>query len=149
MYIWKCKLLKGVLNQKGLSMIEILVSFSILIIAFVSLSQAFPMGLSINKSAENSTVAYYLAQEKVEELMSTDYDSLNVGTIEAKQRLSLDQGNYLYNFQRKTDVIYVDGDMLDSLSDLGLKKISTIVYFNDAITKKEKAYTVNTVVGKK
>ena len=74
------KLLK---QQRGLSIIEIMVAFSILTIAFVGLTQAFPFGLSINKTAENSTIASYLAQDKIEELFSLAAICVNILEISA------------------------------------------------------------------
>ncbi|MDD5072038.1 MAG: prepilin-type N-terminal cleavage/methylation domain-containing protein [Patescibacteria group bacterium] len=140
------KLLK---QQKGLSLIEIMVAFSILVVAFIGLVQAFPFGLSINKEAENNTVASYLAQEKIEELTSLGYSGITAGTIEAKHRLSADPENYLYNYQRETIVSYVDGSLSEVEQDLGMKKISVAIYYINAIFKTEKSYNIATLISKK
>src|SRR3990167_663762 len=91
-------------KQSGFSLIEVIVAFTILAIAFIGLVQAFPFGLSINKEAENTTAASYLAQEKIEELVSSGYSNIGVGTIETRHRLSDEATNYLYNYQRETVV---------------------------------------------
>jgi len=135
-------------RQKGMSLIEVMVSFSILIIILVSLAQAFPMALAINKTSENATKASYLAQAKLEELNSLGYDNLSVGAVEAKHRLSADPADYLYYFQRQTDISYVDGNLADSVADTGLKKISVTVYYTNALSKTEKNYSTVTLISR-
>lgn len=132
-------------NKKGFSLIEVMVAFSILALAFVSLVQSFPFGASINKEAENVTEASYLTQEKIEELTSLAYEDINVGTIEERHRLSDDQDNYLYNYQRETEVDYVDGDLNQSETDEGMKKISVTIYYINSISKTEKSYNITTL----
>jgi len=130
-------------------LIEVMVAFTILSVAFIGLVQAFPFGLSINKEAENTTEASYLAQSKIEELNSLGYSDVSVGTIEAKHRLSDDPSNYLYNYQRQTTVSYVDGDLSEVGEDQGMKKISVTIYFINAISKTEKSFNAATLVSEK
>jgi type II secretory pathway pseudopilin PulG len=136
-------------QQSGLSLIEIMVAFSILVVAFTGLVQSFPFGLSINKAAENATIASYLAQGKIEELISLGYDNINVGVLEAKQRLSDNPADYLYGYQRQTEVNYVDSNLVDSLDDIGLKKISITIYYTNSISKIEKDYEIATLIVKR
>lgn len=136
-------------QQQGLSIIEIMVAFSILVMAFVGLAYSFPFGLSISKTAESSTVASYLAQAKIEEVISLGYDNINVGTIEAKHRLYDDTSSYLYNYQRETIVNYVDGDLNDAAEDNGIKKISCTLYFISAISNSEDSYNITTLISKR
>lgn len=129
-------------------LLEIMVSFTILAIAFISLMQVFPFSSSINKSAENATKASYSAQIKIEELNSLGYDNIGVGVIEAKHRLSDDAANYLYFFQRQTTVNYVDGDLQNSVSDTKLKKITVTVYYAADLLKTEKSYTTYSLISR-
>jgi len=133
-------------NQIGLSIIEIMVAFSILVIAFVGIAQAFPFSLSINKTAENSTIASYLAQGKIEELFSLGYDNMGLGVVEVKQRLDNDSDNYLYQYKRQTEIDYVDGDLVVSAIDTGMKKMAVTVYFNNAISNQEQSYNITTLI---
>lgn len=135
-------------NNSGMSLIESMVAITILMVAFISLMQAFPFGLAINKTSENATKASYLTQDKIEELYSLGYDNIGTGTIEAKHRLSDDAANFLYNFQRQTIVNYVDGSLADSGTDLGMKKISVTVYFTNSISKTEMNYNTTTLISK-
>jgi Tfp pilus assembly protein PilV len=130
----------------GFSLIEVMVAFSILTIAFIFILSSFPFALSVTKGAENSSLASYLAQEKIEELNSLNYENVNVGIIEAKHRLSSDPSNYLYNFQRETEVIYVNGNLSQESSDQGLKKISVNVYYLEPASKNEKIFNVSTLI---
>lgn len=134
--------------QLGLSLIEIMVSFTIICTAFIVLIQFFPLSLSINKTAENITKASFLAQEKIEELYPSGYENIPVGTIESKHRLSDDQNNYLYYFQRQTVVNYVDNNLQDCLTDNGLKEISVTVFLINSILKIEKEFNVTTLISK-
>lgn len=136
-------------KQSGMTIIEIMVAFTIVTGSFIAILQAFPTGLSINKRAELASVASYLAQGKIEEIWSEGYDNIATGTVESKQRLSSDPNEYLYNFQRETIVDYVDGSLSATSSDDGLKKISTTIYYVDSLSKTEKTYNITTLVSQK
>jgi type II secretory pathway pseudopilin PulG len=126
-----------------------MVSILIISIAFAGLMQAFPLGLSINRESENATLAAFLAQTKLEELFSADYDDIAAGTIEAKHSLSSDPNDYLSGYQRQTVVSLVDGDLNSSAADVGLKKAIVTVFYQDAIFKKEKSYFITSLISKK
>ena len=133
-------------NQLGMSLLEVMVAFSILTLTFTALMQSFPYSLTINKTSENAAKAAYLAQAKLEELNSLGYGNISTGTIEAKHRLADNPTDYLYYFQRQTTVSLVDGNLADSASDLGLKKISVTVYYSNALSKVEKEYGTVTLI---
>jgi len=133
-------------RTKGFTLIEVMVSFFIFSMVFIALAYAFPQGLMINKTAENSTKASYLAQAKLEELNSLNYADIAVGAIEAKHRLAEDAASYLYYFQRQTEVVYVDGDLQASATDTGLKKVTVTIYFANSLSKTEKTYTTTTLI---
>jgi len=133
-------------NQLGMSLLEVMVAFSILTLTFTALMQSFPYSLAINKTSENAAKAAYLAQAKLEELNSLGYGNISTGTIEAKHRLADNPTDYLYYFQRQTTVSFVDGNLADSASDLGLKKISVTVYYSNALSKVEKEYSTVTLI---
>lgn len=137
---------KKYFNSDGLSLLEIIVALTIIFVAFLGLMQAFPFSLTINKTAENATKAAFLAQEKIEQLRSLGYQGIDVGTVEEKHRLSETSSDYLYYFQRETTISYVDGNLDDSLSDLGIKKISTNVYYTNSLSKNEKVYNLTTLI---
>lgn len=136
-------------NQTGMTLIEIIVAFSITTGAFIAILQAFPTGLSINKRAEMASIASYLAQGKIEEVWSQGYDNIATGTVEVKHRLEDNPLDYFYNFQRETIISYIDGSLLPTDSDEGLKKISSTIYYTDSLSKKEKAYNITTLISQR
>lgn len=137
---------KNIFNNYGFSMIEIMVAFSILVMAFISVVQSFPFGLTIGKDSESATTASYLAQEKLEEITSLGYSNIPVGEIETKHRLSADASDFKYNFQRQTIVSYVDGNLNNSINDLGMKKIITTIFYEGAVSRAEENYTASTLI---
>lgn len=140
---------KNILNNLGMSLIETMVALLILMVAFISLIQAFPFSQTIVKTAENSTKAAYLAQNELEQLLALSYDNIPVGMVEIKQRLSDDSANYLYYFQRQTTVSYLDGNWQSSVNDTGMKKISVTVYYTNSVSKKENSYSISALSSKR
>jgi Tfp pilus assembly protein PilV len=133
-------------NEKGLSMLEIIVALSVISIVFFGLMNIYPFGMSITSSAKEDTVAGFLAQEKIESLRSRGYEDIGVGSIEDKHRLSSDKNDYRYDYWRETQVEYVDEDLDETDSLTGLKKIRSVVYYVDSLTKKEKSYDIVTLI---
>lgn len=138
------KILTTIKPNTGFTLIEIVVAILIIGSAFVGIIQAFPFSVSIIKTAESETLASYLAQEKLEELNQKDYTDIGIGIIEPKHRLGA-TGTYLYPFQRQTEAIYVDGDLQDSVTDQGLKKVISTVFFTNSISRTEKTYSITTL----
>lgn len=136
------------MNKDGFSLIEVMVAFSILMVTFISLMGAFPTALSINKGAENMSIASYLAQDKIEELNSDDYEAIATGTIEARHRLSADTDNSLYRFERETAIYFVDQNLQATSSDTGLKIASTTVHYTDT-HKNNKSYNLKMLISLK
>lgn len=133
-------------NTNGLSLIEIIVSLTILSVVFISIVTIYPFGLSITGAAENETISSFLAQRKLEQLKQKEYEEIDTGVIEEKHILSLDDTDYRYHYQRKTEVDYMDSDLSQTDSDTGLKKITTTIYYTNDISKKEDTYTMTTLI---
>ena len=133
-------------NSKGLSLLEMIVALAIIFVAFLGLMQSFPFSLTVTKTAENMSKSAFLAQAKIEQLRSLNYSDINTGTIETKHRLGNTPNDYLYFFQRETIVDYVDDDLADSITDQGIKKISTNVYYTNSLSKSEKVYNLTTLI---
>ena len=132
-------------NKRGFSLIEVMVAILIIGTSFIGLIQAFPFALKIINSAKNQTKASYMAQEKIEELYQLGYENFATGTIEVKHPLG-SSGSERAAFQRETIAEYIDGNLQTSTSDLGMKKITSIVYYTDSVSKKEKPFTLNTII---
>jgi len=137
------KTIKNINN--GYSLIEIMVAIMIIGVCFIGLIQAFPFALKISNSAKNQTIASYIAQEKIEELYRLGYENFATGTIEVKHALG-SPGSKRAPFQRETIVQYIDRYFNEISEDQGMKKITTIVYYTDSISKNEKLYSLSTIL---
>lgn len=116
-------------SQSGITIIEVIISVSLLAVGILGLLQAFPRGIDAGKSVELTTVAEQLAQEKIEELMAANYDSLPAGTLENQLRISPDPANPFYKFKRSSAVELLDSSLLSSGADVGFKKIIVTIYW--------------------
>lgn len=131
-------------NQQGITLIEIIVAIAIMIVAVFAIINIFPKGIQITKTAERNTVGAFLAQEKIEELEALPYGDIPMGIIETKQKMSADPDNPFYDYQRETQVIYVDPDngLAQSQTDLGIKQIKTTVYWFVTTDNQEKSLSI-------
>jgi Tfp pilus assembly protein PilV len=136
-------------NNQGVSLIEAIVSVFILAIGIISIATIFPLIIKTSKTSEQETIAANLIQAKMEELFYYGYDGLETGIIEPKSRLAQDPTNPFYNYQREVEISYVDGDLNDSLTETGLKKIIVTVYYNTAQFNLEKALPITVLIAKK
>ena len=130
---------------RAYSLIEVMIAILIIGTAFFGLIQAFPLSLKITKAAENKTKASYFAQEKIEALYELGYDNFSTGTIEPKHRLGA-TSTERWNFQRETTAEHIDKNLQTSVTDYGMKKITTTVYYTDAFSKSEISYSVTTIL---
>ena len=111
--------------RSGFTLIETLIAISILMIAVLSVIQLFPLGLKASTQAKNITVATNLAQAKMEEIISDDYDNLTIGTTTEPSLSTIDPD--FSNFTRVTVINYVNGDLAIVGQDFGLKKVEVYV----------------------
>lgn len=138
------------INEKnqGFTLIEATIAIAVLAVGLFAVTQFFPFGLKIIGDSNNLTTASNIALSKIEELVSSNYDELNLGTVETKHRLSTDSASYLYNYQRQTVIGLVDSNFNASPTDVGLKKITVTVYWLSPIGLKEKSIIINSLKAK-
>jgi prepilin-type N-terminal cleavage/methylation domain-containing protein len=139
-------MLKSPIKPTGFTLIESAIAIFILLVGLVAVIAFFPFGIKIVGESQSETFAANLAQSKVEELKATNYDSLAVGTIEAKHRLSSDASDPLYDYQRQTIVQTVDSNLNTNATDVGLKKVTITVYWISSIAHAERSYSMSTLV---
>ncbi|MDP2586503.1 MAG: type II secretion system protein [Candidatus Komeilibacteria bacterium] len=113
------------INQSGLTLVETILALAILTLAVTFLASLFPHGLKISTLSQEETIAAFLAQAKIEELISANYAETPTATTVESNLSGLDAD--FSGFSRTTVVSYVDGNLDPSAADLGLKKISVTV----------------------
>ena len=120
-----------------------MVSVIIVTIALLAIIKIFPLGINANVSSERATVANGLAQDKIEEMISLPYSELTEGTIEARHKVPDSTSIY----ERETIINYLDGDLQPSVTDQGIKKITTTIYWPSAIAGLDaRSFTLNTII---
>ena len=132
----------------GFTLLEVVVSIAIISIAFFTLIGVFTYSLSVNTKAQNLTSAAYLGQAGIEKSLSLGYDSLPAGMLETKARLSNDPENFLYPFWRQIEVIHVDTNLAPSVTETGLKKITSAVFWHNPLSAEEQQYILTTLLSK-
>jgi len=147
-FLWVKKKKIGSTTKKsgGFTLIEATVAIMILVVGLLAVIQFFPFALRITGDSQNLTTASNVALSKIEELKEFTYDNISTGTIETKQRVSTDPDNYLYHYQRQTDIEYIDSYFNTSGADVGLKKITVTVFWQSPISSEEKSLKINTVI---
>lgn len=137
------------LNNKGISILEALITIAVLLMGVLVITRLFPVALQLGRSAEQATVATNLAQSKLEEMFYLNYDNIAIGTIEARQRMAIDMANPFYWYERETAVEYVDGNLNTSATETELKKITVHVYYKSSLLTINKDIELILLISKK
>lgn len=119
--------------HKGLTLVEVLLALSILIIGILAVIQLFPLGLNMSRLSKNETIAVNLAQAKMEETKNNSYDEIK---SENRDKVSVNPDSPYYKFERKTDVEFANENLEKVESDSGLKKIIVTLYWQEASEEK-------------
>ena len=93
----------------------------------------FPAGLVKTKSVEQAALATNLAQAKIEEIISSSYADVAVGTTTEASLAAL--GSDFAPFQRLSAVNYLDSGLKTAAADQGLKKVKVRLLWFDAAKK--------------
>ena len=133
--------------KRGFSIIEVLVAVAVLSIGLITIIGLFPFSIQANKGAERQSLASSYARAKLEQMLITAYDEINTGTVEVKAALSNDPNNSAYGMQRQTVVTLVDGNLANSGTDVGLKKIVATVYWSNKGV--EQSLTLSSILAQK
>ncbi len=131
-------------SQHGSSLIELIVAIAILGAVLLPITEAFPYALRIINAGRHTTIASFLAQAKMEEVISLGYAACGIDIIEARAAVA----DHV-SFERQTEIKYVDENLQDSIADTGLKKIIISVYYNSPLTKSEKTFTLQSLLTEK
>ncbi|MBU1036750.1 prepilin-type N-terminal cleavage/methylation domain-containing protein [Patescibacteria group bacterium] len=129
-------------NQQGFSLIETLIALTILILALLTMVQLFPLGLKNASYSRSETTAVFLAQAKMEEIISERYDQVLTGTFAEASLVTIDDDFARYS--RQTVIYYVDEDLESSVQDIGLKRVDVTVSWPGGDSNR--TVTINTLI---
>jgi prepilin-type N-terminal cleavage/methylation domain-containing protein len=127
----------------GFTLIEVLVALSILSIGLIFILQVFPLALNIELDNKLRTKGAFLASQKIEEILSLNYDDITIGTTTENLTFAGE------NFSRITRINYVDENLSEISQDKGLKKIEVSVSWKGGIFLNEKGVKLITLFAKK
>lgn len=133
-------------KKKGFSLIETIIAVSVLCVGILGVLTMFYSGIKLMKSSQSFTVADQLAKEKIEEIISSGYDSVSIGTSV--------ENSVAYpfaSFKRQTYAVYVDPsqNMQNSSTDTGIKKIEITVIWKSVFNWADKNVKITTLISKK
>lgn len=141
--------------MKGFTIIEILLAVFLLTTGIAGVMAMFPLGVQTAKSAQMASVGSYLAQEKLEEVVSKSYDDPALSASSSIENYGSITGFNLY--RRETSVSCVRPDNLSEVScayDLvndptPMKKVQVEVFWRSPLGVSEKSVKLTTVISKR
>jgi len=140
-------------NNKGFTIIELLLAVFILAIGIIAVFGTFPLGINVVRSGKMTTIATQLAQAKLEEEFSKTYNEISIG-ISTEDYGDMSDFN---NFKRVTEVNCVEPVDLtevacdyDPVNDVQpLKKVEVTVFWKSSLTILERDLKLATLISKK
>ena len=111
-------------DERGLSLVEGLVAAALVAIAFVAVSNLFPVGYSNITYGGNQTLASNYAQQKIEQLKNLSFDSINTTTCSSNVE-------NLGNGFSRTCVLTLNVGVVGSLQAADMKKVRVTVSWPD------------------
>lgn len=134
----------GKFQDKGFTIVEVMVAIVILIIGLLAVLQVFPTAFSVERASQMRTQAALLAQEKIESFHPQSYSDIAVGNfIESELDPPFER------FSRETNITYVDVNLQETGVDSGLKKIEVIVSWTSALAIGAKNVKVITLIAER
>ena len=129
---------------KGFTLIEVMIAILILLDGVLVVLQLFPLGYGVEQANQMKNQAVFLCQEKIETMISEPYKDIAVGTIDENPMASPFQ-----RFERETKVSYVDSNLNESTSDIGLKKIEVTVSWQSPLRVERKNVQFVTLIAER
>ncbi len=97
------KSLRGKNIKLGFTIVEALIAVTVLSIGLVSVIQIFPGVISLNSRSEHLTISSHLTEMKLEEYLSTPYNSISIGIQPEEPTTYTEEG--FENFKWQAEVI--------------------------------------------
>lgn len=115
-------LMRKLNNNQGYSLIEVFIAMVVLSIVLLGMAGLIHITVSINRNSAEKTVAVTLAQDKMEETITTGYLNLS-STNQTDTEAYGDMANFL-SYRRVTDIKM-------NKPDTDIKLITVEVYWNN------------------
>ena len=128
-------------NALGFTLIEVLFTLTFLFLGLLTVLQVFPTAFNLERSNQSRSQAALLAQEKMETLYDQSYITVDAGDVFEASLLAP-----FSSFSRRTIVSLVDGNLLPSATDVGLKKIEIIVAWPSLLPWLPKQIQINSLI---
>ena len=120
--------MRPTVNERGMTLLEVLVAAVVLGIIAVGLFTAFGVGTRLTAGAREQVKAVNLAREKMQELQAVPYDDLNTG-VTGKEEFVPSVSGFTYRV---------------SVTDSGanLKSVTVAVYYTETGMAKQVSLTM-------
>lgn len=109
----------GVFNRKGVTLIEIILVIVMASLLLPGIIVPFVSAVRGSGKPETATIALYLCQQKMEELLKYGYDHSALNPVTLTPYADTDLSGYQWQWE----IILVDNQFNPSASDVGYKKI--------------------------
>jgi prepilin-type N-terminal cleavage/methylation domain-containing protein len=118
-------------RRSGFTLLELVIAIFLFSFGILSVVQIFPLNRHLLTQSSMQTQASFLAQEQMEHVRSLSYADLTPGTFEARATLPTTMGQFAGRFERMTTVQLINGSYAVSATDVGLKRITVTVYWQE------------------
>lgn len=137
--------IKGFKNR-GFTLIEVVIAIFLLMVGLLSISRLYPTGLKVGSASHYLTIASAIAQGKMEEMLSKNYDEIESSP---RERADNDPESPFFIYEQETKVSFVDpeNNLIEIPDDKGIKRIEVIIYWKEG--EAEKRLNLNTFYSKR
>ena len=118
------------MNNKGFSLLELIIAIAVLAVGLVGVLQIFPIGLRASQRAGMMTKAAFLAQNKIEDVKLAGFDAIT--ELPPKIPLSGKDGDFEWNI--KIDDVNLEG--IENSSEM--RKVTVILTWPERNTTRSK-----------
>ena len=120
------------MNNKGFSLLELIIAIAVLAVGLVGVLQIFPIGLRASQRAGMMTKAAFLAQNKIEDVKLAGFDAIT--ELPPKIPLSGKDGDFEWNI--KIDDVNLEG--VENTSEM--RKVTVILTWPERNTTRSKDF---------
>lgn len=127
--------------KRGFTLIELIVAIALLTLVTFGIAYLFPRGVQMVQRSSSITIAVNLAQAQIETVLAENYQTVSVGTYEARHTVRT-------GFDRQTQVSFIDPtSLVPSDIDTGLKRIEVTVFYTTPFG--EKSTSLSTFIARR